>query len=395
MAEVDFGIFDADNHYYEALDAFTRHLDPALRKRHAVQWAELDGKPRLIVAGKVNRFIPNPTFDPVARPGSLDDYFRGKRAGDDIRAAFGELDPISPAYRDRDARLALMDDQGIDGCFMFPTLGVGMEESMKDDPAIVHGAFEAFNRWLDEDWGFAYRERIYAAPMLSLIDVDRAIAELEWAIAHDVRIICMRSAPVMAPSGWRSPADPSHDPFWARVNEAGITLALHSGDSGYGRYAADWGSGAEMEAFRVDPFRNITGSDRPPYDMIAALICHGLFARFPNVRVATIESGSNWVPYLVKNMQKVYAQVPSAFAGGDPVEQLREHVWISPYYEDDIRGLADLIGTEHVLMGSDFPHAEGLAEPAAFVKELDHFTQDEARLIMRENAQALAQPQTR
>ena len=107
MATVDFDAFDADNHYYEATDAFTRHL-PA---RHAklVQWAEIGGKRRMIVDNKIFRFIPNPTFDPVARPGCLDDYFRGKVAGDDIRAAFGALEPINPAYRHPDARIELMD----------------------------------------------------------------------------------------------------------------------------------------------------------------------------------------------------------------------------------------------------------------------------------------------
>ena len=81
--------FDADNHYYEATDAFTHHLDPAM-KRRALQWATIDGKERLLVGGHINRFIPNPRFDPVAKPGSLDDYFRGRKAGDDIRAAIGE-----------------------------------------------------------------------------------------------------------------------------------------------------------------------------------------------------------------------------------------------------------------------------------------------------------------
>ena len=59
---------DADNHYYEPLDAFTRHQDKAMRTR-GVQVVR-DGKRVLVVIGeKVNRFIPNPTFDPVIVPG--------------------------------------------------------------------------------------------------------------------------------------------------------------------------------------------------------------------------------------------------------------------------------------------------------------------------------------
>jgi hypothetical protein len=58
-SEVPFRFFDCDNHYYEALDAFTRHIEPAFRKR-AMQWAQIDGKTRLLVGCKVNKFIPNP-----------------------------------------------------------------------------------------------------------------------------------------------------------------------------------------------------------------------------------------------------------------------------------------------------------------------------------------------
>jgi len=43
-----------------------------------MQWAEVNGKKRLLVGGRINKFIPNPTFDPIARPGSLEDYFRGR-----------------------------------------------------------------------------------------------------------------------------------------------------------------------------------------------------------------------------------------------------------------------------------------------------------------------------
>src|SRR6185295_2537401 len=126
MAKPDFGMFDADNHYYEATDAFTRYIDKDMRKR-CMQWAEVAGKTRLLVGGEVNSFIPNPTFDPIAKPGSLQAFFKGQdKSGQDLKALFGELEPIRPEYRDRDARLSVMDEQGVDACWMFPTLGVGM-----------------------------------------------------------------------------------------------------------------------------------------------------------------------------------------------------------------------------------------------------------------------------
>src|SRR5690606_12859888 len=167
LPEADFRAFDADNHYYEAEDAFQRHMDRRLA-RQAVQWVELNGRRRLLVCGRLDRFIPNPTFDPVAKPGSLDAYFRGRNPeGRDMRALFGELEPIRPAYRGRDARLRLLDEQGLEAALLFPTQGVGIEERMRRSAEITQATLEAFNRWLDEDWGFAHRGRLFAVPMLS------------------------------------------------------------------------------------------------------------------------------------------------------------------------------------------------------------------------------------
>jgi predicted TIM-barrel fold metal-dependent hydrolase len=391
MSELGYRLFDADNHYYEAIDAFTRHIDPALQKR-GMQWATIDGKLRLLVAGKVNRFIPNPTFDPIAKPGCLDEYFRGRSPANDIRGAFGELEPIRSEYRNRDARLALMDQQDMEGCFLFPTLGVGMEQALLDDPEAAHAVFEAFNRWLEDDWGYAHDDRLFAAPYFTLLDPDAAVGELDRVLEHGARIICMRAGPILHPSGGRSPGDPVYDPFWARVNEAGITVAYHSGEAGYGRYLTDWGESSEFEAFRRTALYGLLTSDRPIFDTMAALVCHGVFHRFPNVRVATIESGSEWVPGLLKKFRKAWSMTPGQFPGGDPIEQFREHVWVAPYYEDDIHALADAIGADHILFGSDYPHAEGIAVPASFADELHGFTDVEVRQIMRDNAMRLIKP---
>jgi predicted TIM-barrel fold metal-dependent hydrolase len=267
-----------------------------------------------------------------------------------------------------------------------------MEQPLVHDPEAAHGAFHAFNEWILDDWTFDFEGRIFAAPYFTLLDPDAAVRELDWVLANGAKVIVMRAGSVQAPSGFRSPGDAVYDPFWARLAEAGTLVAYHSGESGYHRYAQEWGESAEMEAFRHNPFTTITSGDRPIFDTIAALVCHGVFARHPGVRVATIESGSEWAPLLVKKMKKSYAQVPGAFPGGDPVQQLRDHVWVSPYYEDDLLELRDALGAERIIFGSDYPHAEGLADPASFVKDLDGFTDAEIRLVMRENARALVRP---
>ncbi|MDZ7675376.1 MAG: amidohydrolase family protein [Acidimicrobiales bacterium] len=380
---------DADNHYYEPLDAFTRHLDERFRHRgvRAVQ----DGKKvQLLMGGKVNRFVPNPTFDPIIVPGCLDSLFRGQiPEGVDPRTLM-QVEPLRDEYQDRDARLAVMDEQGVETILLFPTLGCGVEEALKDDVDATMASLHAFNRWLEEDWGFDHEGRIIGAPMLSLADPDAAAAEVDSLLERGARVIHVRPAPVPGPNGTsRSLGDELHDPVWARLAEAGVPVAFHLGDSGYqARFGSAWGGQAEFGFGNSDVLSQVLTADRAIHDTIASLIVGGVFTRHPDLKVASIENGSDWAPLLTKRLRKQANQTPWVFAE-DPLDTLREHVWIAPYFEEDIAKLGELIGAERILFGSDWPHGEGLARPLDFAKELDGFTEDDTARIMRTNAAEL------
>ena len=393
-ARVDFPVFDADNHYYEAEDAYIRHVPRQLRKR-CMQWATIDGKKRLLVAGAVNRFIPNPTWDPIARPGSLAAYFRAKNeSGVDVKTMFGTLDPLAdhPEYQDRDARLAVMDTQGVEAAFFFPTLGVGMQQALGHDIEALMAAFHGFNQWLLDDWGFDYRGRIFAAPMIALADVETAAKEVDWCIEHGARLVCMVPGPVpLAQGGSISPGWPLFDPVWERLDAAGITVGIHGGDSGMNAYVSRWEPTGDFEAFRTTAFKMVSTHLKTIFDTMAALICHGVFDRHPNLRVATIENGGMYVPHLLDELSLAYRKAPQDF-GRDPVEAFREHVWVSPFYEDQLGRLRELLGADHLLMGSDYPHAEGLADPVSYMKDLRNFDfpDEDCELVMRDNGLSLS-----
>jgi len=381
---------DADNHYYEPLDAFTRHLDRAFRHR-AVRVVQDGTHAEILIGGKLNRFIPNPTFDPVIVPGCLDLQFRGQiPEGTDPRQLV-RVEPISASYRDHDARLAKMDEQQLDAALLFPTLGCGVEQALVHDVPATMASLEAFNRWLDDDWGFSYRDRIITAPMISLADPAAAVEEIDRVLALGARIVHVRPAPVPTggPKG-RSLGDRLHDPVWGRLAEANIPVAFHLGDSGYNAMlGAPWGGADEFAPFRApDVLGTIIIGDRAIHDTMASMIVHGAFKRHPNLRVASIENGSDWVQLLVKRLRKLANQTPSAFSV-DPLDTVRAHVWVTPYCEEDLVALADLIGVEHVLFGSDWPHGEGLADPQSFLHELDGFDDHAKTRVMRENAREL------
>lgn len=392
MSKTDFEVWDADNHLYESVDAFTRYLPKEYKS--AIRYVEVEGRTKIAIKNKISDYIPNPTFEVVAAPGAWEAYFRGDNPeGKSLREVTGEPIRCRDEFRDPEKRLALFDEQGIYAALMFPTLASLLEERMKDDIELTHAAIHSLNQWILEDWTFDYQGRIFPVPIVTLPDVDKAVAELNFCVENGARTVLVRPAPVATPKGTTtSPGMPQFDPFWNRVQQLGIPVMMHASDSGYDRYASDWeGNRDEFLPFKPNAFRQLVQDSRPIFDTLAALISHGMFHRNPGVRVAPIENGTSWVPHLLGSLERVYKKMPGEFSE-DPVETFRRHVWVHPFHEDDVPMIIDAVGVDRVLFGSDYPHPEGLGDPISFVKELDGMDPETVRKIMGANLRELLTP---
>jgi predicted TIM-barrel fold metal-dependent hydrolase len=364
----DYPVFDSDNHMYETRDAFTRHLPE--RYRDAIKYVEIDGRTKIMIRGVVSDYIPNPTFDVVARPGAMEEYFRtGNVQRKSHRELMGEPMKAIPAFREPEPRLTTMDELGVDRALMFPTLASLLEERMRDDPELIHASVHAFNEWMYETWSFNYEDRIFATPVITLPIVEKAMEELEWVVERGAKVVLIRPAPVPGHRGSRSLAYPEFDPFWRKVVDADILVSMHASDSGYARYQGDWTGPSEMLPFKLDAFRMLTMGSRAIVDTCAAMTCHGLLTRFPELRIALIENGASWVLPFLNDLGDIHKKMPQMF-DEDPVAAFKRNVWISPFHEDDLQPLIDELGADHLLFGSDWPHPEGLAEPVSFVRQL-------------------------
>jgi predicted TIM-barrel fold metal-dependent hydrolase len=205
-------------------------------------------------------------FDPAAAPAVVEEHFRGRNPkGADPRRLFGEPEPIRPAYRDRDARLAVMAD-----------------------------------------------------------------------------------GPVTTVLGLRAPADEMSDPFWRLANDSGITVLYHGGETAYPKFPGEWGESDFTGAFRAAAFRGLASADALQ-DTIASRLARGLFHRFPNLRMAFIETGPAWVLHLLEKLAKSHGQLPPLFPE-DPSETFKRHLWVSPFYEYELASLLRLVGGDHILM---------------------------------------------
>jgi predicted TIM-barrel fold metal-dependent hydrolase len=384
FSELPYPLFDADNHLYETEEALTKFLPD--KYKGAIKYVQVEGRTKIAIRNQISDYIPNPTFEVVARPGAMEDYFKnGNPEGKSKREIFGKPMKSIPAFREPGPRLELMDELKIDRTLMFPTLASLIEERMRDNPEMIHAVVHSLNQWLYETWSFNYKERIFTVPVISLPIVDKAIEELEWCVERGAKAILVRPAPVPGYKGSRSFALPEFDPFWKRVVELDVLVTQHSSDSGYARYNQDWeGSSDEMLPFVTNAFRMVS-EWRPIQDAVTSWVCHGALFRFPELRIAVIENGASWLPHVLQTLADVYKKAPEGFGMQDPVAAIKKSIHVSPFWEEDFSKLTALIGAERVLFGSDYPHPEGLAEPTTYIKHVEHLPLEDQKLVMGGN----------
>jgi predicted TIM-barrel fold metal-dependent hydrolase len=391
MHKVDYPIFDCDRHFYEPPEAFLRHLPK--QHRAQFQYVQVNGRTKLAVGGVLSDYIPNPTFEVVAAPGSHEGWYRGQNPeGKTLREFGGDPVRAEQAFSNGDAHLAMMDRQGIHAGLWLPTAASVIEERLADKPEVISALFHSVNQWVVEEVGLARQNRLFPVSMVHLGDVDLAVKELEFLLANGARVIGVRPSPVPGnEKGGRSLGAKEFDPFWARVNEAKIMVVMHVSDSGYDRIYRWWTAGGkgEWRPFEKEPFSEILDwMGRAISDSLASLLCHGMFDRFPDVRVASLENGSAWLEPLLYRIGSAYKKWPQEFKG-DPVETFRKHVYVSPFYEDPVAKLVGLIGADRVLFGSDWPHPEGLGEPLSFFSDLEGVDAATTERIMSTNLKGL------
>jgi predicted TIM-barrel fold metal-dependent hydrolase len=283
-----FEIWDADNHMYETIDAYTRYLPE--KYSEALKFVDINGRKKLQILGTITETIPNPTYEVIPTPGAWSDYFRGINPEGKTLRELAEPIRCPDEFRRPDLRLALMDRQGVDGAVMFPTTAGMLEERTKSDTELTHAITHAFNRWLLEDWTFNYQNRIFPVPAISLNDPALGVQELEWCLENGAKTVLIRPAPVPREDGTsRSAALPEFDDFWRLVQSSGISVQMHNSDSGYERYVDDWEDAAEFNGFALSKLRGfIYEESRNIFDTLAAFIAHGVFERFPGVRIGVV-----------------------------------------------------------------------------------------------------------
>jgi predicted TIM-barrel fold metal-dependent hydrolase len=382
-------IFDGDTHVLECADAFSRYLPRQFRKDWGYHWKTGDDGEYALYVGhrKIEVSAGYYTEDGrVPPPGQLHEWLRAMKEGKenvDMRV------PPTPDQVSRDLRMDKLDEFGVDGCIMFcgnMVATLSYLDEVEPAKAVLH----AYNRWLAEDWGFAHRNRIFGVPILSLADPEAAVKEAEWVAKLGARAIIMPMGPVNG----KSPAHPEFDPFWSVLNEAGIGVTYHVSEAIYMKdHMAVWGEKVQQSRQRQTAFIWMHGyGERPVIETLSSFVFHNFFARFPRIKMMSAENGCEWVPGMLVKMDKCRGM---AMNGYWPMGQLKErpseiflkNIYVVAYPEDDIETVIGQTGSaDFLVMGSDYPHAEGVPTPRDFVTEACRgLTPEQTRKVMHTN----------
>jgi predicted TIM-barrel fold metal-dependent hydrolase len=381
---IDAPIFDADQHMYEMPDALTKYLPE--RYQRAVQFVQVGKRTRIAIMNTITEYIPNPTFERVARPGGHEKFYSGQNTeGLTLREMQGPAIDAPAATRNPADRLAELDRQQVRETLVYPTLANLVEHSAAEDPELTQAMIHALNQWMHEHWGFTYQDRLFMTPVINCAEVDGALRELEYVLANGAKVALIKPSPVKGLRGWRSPALPEFDPFWREVEASGLPIVLHASQPPLTDYIDHWEPPGTNSFMEMSAFRWVVLGHREISDMISSLICHGTLTRFPKLRIASVENGSSWIHPLFHDLDDVYKKMPQNFEE-HPLDVFRRNIWVSPFWEGHVADVVQTVGWDKVMFGSDYPHPEGLAEPRGYFKYAEGMDERRTFDFMGDNA---------
>jgi predicted TIM-barrel fold metal-dependent hydrolase len=402
-------INDADEHSTPSHSAYERYIDPGQRDMAIRFVAGPDGRKEIRYNGRPARFTyqnyqvvgsneqlaevgvkdsgSSDELGGMVIPGSLLTRLNPLKELDaDGRREFAKRYRALQEQLDNPAdRLAVMDAQGIQCAINFATLP-GIEVEFEDDFEGLYANLIALNRYLGTEWGYNYEGRLFTPPFISFADPDLAVRQLEEIMKLDVPKVIQTSS---GPSMHTSPFRPENDRFWSMCSEAGIKLSTHLASvTRYGAQGLDWNE-PEVMLGDMDAFQWVFYyGDRPAMETIGAAILQGWFARFPKMQLLLSEQGTVWLPYLIRKLDHSFLMGRRATWGTldrRPSEYFADHCFVAPFPEENVDRVIAAVGTKPIVFGSDFPHGEGLPEPEMYLGQLKNLSDDDTRLVMRDN----------
>jgi predicted TIM-barrel fold metal-dependent hydrolase len=284
---------------------------------------------------------------PVDLPGSTPVLLSGRTSA--IRELL--LKNFAPS-----ALLRCMDDEGIDGTVLYPSLGLWAPFQPEVDAHASAAACRRYNDWIAE-YCDAAPDRLVAAGLVPTCDPDAAALEAERIASLGLVAVLMRPNRLYG----RNPGDPAYDGLYRVLEDRGLPLAVHEG---LGLRSETVGASRFVEF----PVRHACSHPMEQMCAFASMVFDGALSRHPRLRVAFLEAGTGWLPYWLERLDHHWELDGGTERGAGlrPSDYFRRQCFVSADPEETLllamreRGLL-----ERMMFASDFPHPEALYPHAA------------------------------
>jgi predicted TIM-barrel fold metal-dependent hydrolase len=346
---------DVDQHLFESRTTWADYIDPSARD-DALRIEDDDkGWPYLVWRGRQLTNIEVPAPENSAAIGRAHVQ---RTSGQRAEATFEELVPA--AYRDARARLAAMDGFGIDEAVLFPNYGLLWEKMLAEDRAAQRANARAFNRFMADTVGDG-SGRLHGVSHVLLHDPDWAVEEIARVADQGIRLAMIAPAPVDG----KPLSHVDFDPVWEACCTYGVAPVFHVSGFESPLHPA-WHVGAPDDG---DLLLDSIFLWLAPAVALANMILTGTLDRFPELRIGVVELTAGWVPSFLLHLDGAFD-----FHGqrhGGPLTPLAHRP--SDYFFRQVRvaalpyempnRLVKSVGENTFMIGSDWPHAEGVAHP--------------------------------
>lgn len=377
-------VVDADSHWCEQPDLFTS-IAPEKYKDRVPRVEVVDGTPAWVMDGHpIGRFSAGGV---IGRD--------GKKEEADTALHHWTHEQIHVGAWDPKVRLQVMDESGIDAQIIFPsTIGLGGQDlGIVDDEALCRLTIELYN---DRQAQIQQESnnRLLPLPLMPAWSIDACVYEVERIAALGMRGVNMTSDP--QDLGAPDLADPAWDPFWEACSGLKLPVHFHIGASVtamtfYGKYA--WPSHPSNIKLALGGSLLFIGNAR----VVSNTIVSGVFDRFPDLKMVSVESGVGWIPFILETLDYELAEnAPRELAQlqKKPSDYFRSNLYATFWFENNRNKLPELVeavGEDCILFETDFPHPTCLyPNPLQSVEAKMATLSPEARAkIMGENARKL------
>jgi uncharacterized protein len=335
---------DADGHVEECVTTFSdKYLDPAYRPlrptvigRDGLAYWVIDEQmfPRRVGKGCNNLGTPasydgKPTRHTALKPDSIE----------------------SMELTDIDARLRSMDEEEIAIQVVYPSLFLAYP--LTSNTALATALYSSYNRWLGDR--LSGNERIKWAAIANLEDVGAAVQQV-----REAKSLGAAAVMVLGTAGDLTFDHPTLLPFFEALAEANLPVAVHVGWSCPALnniYSHIYPSG--VIAFLVPVMMGLVG-----------LISGGVLDRFPDLRVAFLEAGCQWVHFVLERMDHRFRRTRNQLSTFHsqtaprhdlpPMDYVRKGNLFFSTEADDVLlpQVIELVGENNMVFGSDMPHGD-------------------------------------